>query len=268
MLNLGQTRKFYHDLRVAAILSMAAGAVNAASFFAFDVLTTNVTGHVAVLANEIVAFRWGAAYMKVLWMLAFLFGSFLSGILVDLVGRKYPRFAHTPPLILVMFILAGVAYFGDVYYDYSDGMIQVFAGGLLFAMGLQNATVTQVSGAVIRTTHLTGLFTDIGIEVAKLITRPEQTDMNKNKQKLILHIGIVFFFLAGAIGGGFLFSQYLFKSFLAPLFLLFVAVAYDVIDYRASKLQKALVQENSKPKTKNIIRFNNFLAKIKHAFSF
>ncbi len=245
MFNSGQTRKFQHDLRVASILSTAAGAVNSASFFAFDVLTTNVTGHVAVLANELVAFRWHAGYMKLVWMFAFLFGSFLSGLLVDLIGRKYPRFSHTIPLLLVMFILSGVAYFGDQYYDYSDGMIQLFAGSLLLAMGLQNGTVTQVSGSVVRTTHLTGLFTDIGIEAAKLLTRPAEESMAKLQRKFILHVVIVLCFFLGAIGGGFLFSKFLFKAFLAPLSLILVAIIYDIIDFQSSKLQKAIVQQNS-----------------------
>jgi uncharacterized membrane protein YoaK (UPF0700 family) len=245
MLNNGQTRKFQHDLRVASILSTAAGAVNSASFFAFDVLTTNVTGHVAVLANEIVAFRWQASYMKMVWMFAFLFGSFLSAILVDFVGRRQPRFAHTIPLILVMLILFGVAYFGDKYYDYSDGMIQLFAGSLLLAMGLQNGTVTQVSGSVVRTTHLTGLFTDIGIEAAKLITRPPEESMPKLQRKFILHVVIVLCFFLGAIGGGFLFSRYLFKAFAAPLLLLLIAIIYDIMDFQTSKLQKAIVNEQT-----------------------
>jgi uncharacterized membrane protein YoaK (UPF0700 family) len=242
MFNQGQTRKFQHDLRVASILSTAAGAVNSASFFAFDVLTTNVTGHVAVLANEIVAFRWHASYMKMVWMFAFLFGSFLSGILVDLVGRKHPRFAHTIPLVLVMLILISVSYFGDKYYDYSDGMIQLFAGSLLLAMGLQNGTVTQVSGSVVRTTHLTGLFTDIGIEAAKLITKPAEESMPKLQRKFILHVVIVVCFLLGAIGGGFLFSRYLFKAFAAPVVLVLIAIIYDIIDFQTSKLQKAIAQ--------------------------
>jgi uncharacterized membrane protein YoaK (UPF0700 family) len=243
MFTTGQTRKFQHDLGLASILSMAAGAVNSASFFAFDVLTTNVTGHVAVLANEIVAFRWHASYMKLIWMFAFLFGSFCSGLLVDLMNRKNPRFAHSLPLALVILILLNIAYFGDHHYDYSDEMIQVFAGSLLLAMGLQNGTVTQVSGSVIRTTHLTGLFTDIGIEAAKLITKPMEESQSKLQRKFILHITIVLCFFVGAIGGGFLFSKYLFKAFAAPSLFLLFAIIYDIVDYRASKIQKAIHQE-------------------------
>ena len=45
---------------------------------------------------------------------------------------------------------------------------QVIACILLFAMGLQNSLVTKASQSVVRTTHLTGLFTDLGIELSQL----------------------------------------------------------------------------------------------------
>lgn len=44
----------------------------------------------------------------------------------------------------------------------------IIAFYLLFAMGLQNALVTKISNATVRTTHLTGLFTDLGIELSQL----------------------------------------------------------------------------------------------------
>lgn len=44
----------------------------------------------------------------------------------------------------------------------------IIAFSLLFAMGLQNALVTKISNATVRTTHLTGLFTDLGIELSQL----------------------------------------------------------------------------------------------------
>ena len=48
-------------------------------------------------------------------------------------------------------------------YDGSVAKMELFAGSLLFAMGLQNALVSMVSGSVVRTTHLTGVVTDLGI---------------------------------------------------------------------------------------------------------
>lgn len=236
----GQKRRFIHDLKLASILAATAGSVNVAGFFAFEVLTTNVTGHVATLASEIVAYRWSAASVKLLWMVMFFLGAFSSGLLIEFVGRRYPRFSHTIPLVLEMIILSFVGYYGSKYYDYSEELIHLLAGSLLFAMGLQNAMVTMVSGSVVRTTHLTGLFTDLGIEGAKIIARYKNaTDREKMFKKFILHAIIVIFFLLGGILGGFLYANYLFKAFLFPLGLLFTAMIYDIGYNRIYLLSRA-----------------------------
>lgn len=245
----GQKRRFIHDLKLASILAATAGSVNVASFFAFEVLTTNVTGHVATLASEIVAYRWQAASVKLLWMFMFFLGAFCSGLLIELIGRRHPRFSHTVPLLVEMLLLSFVAYHGNKYYDYSQEIIQLLAGSLLFAMGLQNAMVTMVSGSVVRTTHLTGLFTDIGIEGAKILVRYKNTaDREKIFNKFTLHTIIVIFFLLGGIIGGFLYANYLFKAFLFPLGLLFFAMIYDITYnriYLIKKEKKATTVEQS-----------------------
>jgi uncharacterized membrane protein YoaK (UPF0700 family) len=57
------------------------------------------------------------------------------------------------------------AFFGD---NFILAAPNVLAYLLLFAMGLQNSLVTSISNATVRTTHLTGLFTDLGIELSQL----------------------------------------------------------------------------------------------------
>jgi uncharacterized membrane protein YoaK (UPF0700 family) len=234
-------RRFLHDLKLASILSISAGAVNSAGFFAFDVLTTNVTGHVALLANDLVAYNWEAAYMKLLWMFLFLMGAFVSSLWVQFF-HNHPtkgRFAHTVPLILEMSLLAGVAILGHHYFDYSEVMIQLLAGSLLFAMGLQNALITIVSGSVIRTTHLTGLFTDLGVNFAKLFFR--QGSIKENlivKRRLILLLTIAGSFFIGGVIGGFIFASYLFFAFIFPLLTLLAALLYDVITFNPQKDKK------------------------------
>ncbi|WP_394331199.1 DUF1275 family protein [Chryseobacterium luteum] len=46
-------------------------------------------------------------------------------------------------------------------------------------MGLQNALVTRVSQSVVRTTHLTGLFTDLGMDLSKLFFFKEKSESIK-----------------------------------------------------------------------------------------
>jgi uncharacterized membrane protein YoaK (UPF0700 family) len=240
----GAERQYLHDLKVASMLSFAAGSVNSASFFAFDVLTTNVTGHVALMANDVVAYNWEQAQMKFLWMFLFLFGAFSSAMLVSLVGKKNQRYSHTLPLLIEMGILIFVTIYGNEYYDYSKLNTQLLAGGLLFAMGLQNATVSLVSGFVVRTTHLTGLFTDLGIETSKLIFPEDKAALRKTKRKLTLQLTIAFFFFFGAVVGGFLFANYLFYAFLIAAGIIFTAILFDVLDFQ-KEIQRKKKEKNT-----------------------
>jgi len=224
-------RQHARDLKLAAMLSVAAGSVNSAGFFAFDVLTTNVTGHVALLANDIVASNSTEATTRGIWMLAFLFGAFISGFLVTVIGRAYPRFAFTIPLILEITILALVGYFGNEYYDHTPEMMYLFAGSTLLAMGLQNALVTILSGSVVRTTHLTGLFTDLGINLSKFLTikKTEKKEKTQLYKKLFLQFTIIGSFISGGIVGAYLFANYLFYAYIFPLCVLIIAMSFDIL---------------------------------------
>jgi len=236
-------RRFFHDLGLASLLSMAAGAVNSAGFFAFDVLTTNVTGHMALLANDLVADNWKAASMKALWMMLFLFGAFMSSFIMQLL-RNFPLIASIIPLLLEIVILSVITYLGYYFYEYSLTISQVLTGGLLFAMGLQNALITITSGAVIRTTHLTGLFTDLGVNLAHFLFPSHKERENNDKKKLTLLLTIAISFFMGGITGGFLFASYLFLAFLFPIILLNFALLYEIItSYKnRRKVKKGLLK--------------------------
>src|SRR5690606_23357599 len=101
---------------------------------------------------------------------------------------------------------------------------------LLFAMGIQNSLVTKISNATVRTTHLTGLFTDLGIELSQLFfyTDKEQKSQLLSSIKLRLTI-ISFFFLGGIVGGVFYSSMELYVLIIATLILLLGIIAEDLI---------------------------------------
>lgn len=107
---------------------------------------------------------------------------------------------------------------------------------LCFVMGLQNAMITKLSNAEIRTTHVTGMVTDIGIELGKLIywnssrrdsTRPHVL-ANRGKIKL-LAVLIGCFFLGGVIGAlGFKYVGFI--STLPLAILLLILALMPVLD--------------------------------------
>lgn len=110
------------------------------------------------------------------------------------------------------------------YFLYAD---KAFAGSLLFAMGLQNALVSVISGSVVRTTHLTGTFTDLGIDLAQIKFSSFAAQKNLFS-RIRLRLAIVFCFMMGALLGAYLFGRWNFRSFLIAIFFLVFALFYDI----------------------------------------
>jgi uncharacterized membrane protein YoaK (UPF0700 family) len=103
---------------------------------------------------------------------------------------------------------------------------------LCFTMGLQNAIITKVSHAEIRTTHVTGIVTDIGIELGKLFywNRSQGLPVNADAKKLQLLASLLSLFFFGGIVGAIGFKQIGFLSALPLALLLFTMAAIPVFD--------------------------------------
>jgi uncharacterized membrane protein YoaK (UPF0700 family) len=222
----GTKRTYGHNVKLASLLGITAGFVNAAGFLGFSVLTTNVTGHAALFAERIAMEDWKTARVVALWMFLFLAGAFVSGVIVSRIGRNQ-RFSYVIPILIEICILLAVSFLG---YRYDQSLVakEVFAGSLLFAMGLQNSLVSMVSGSVVRTTHLTGTFTDLGIELAQVLQKNRE-DRHALKARIWLRSAIIFFFMTGALGGAFLYRRFGFHAFLVPVLFLLITLLYDVL---------------------------------------
>lgn len=110
----GAKRSFLHNLRLAILLSLNAGFINAAGFIAFTVLTTNVTGHAALLAVNIANNKWRAAGMVALWLFLFLLGAFASSSYIRIAGEDKP-YAYSIPITCIILILLFITIFGGSY---------------------------------------------------------------------------------------------------------------------------------------------------------
>ncbi|MEP7279148.1 MAG: YoaK family protein [Bacteroidota bacterium] len=228
----GLKRSFKHNMRLAIMLCLNAGFINAAGFLAFSVLTTNVTGHAALLAVDVATKNFRSTRMVALWLFLFLAGAFFSSFYISKVGRN-KSFAYTIPIVFIIFILLFVAYFGHNYNN-SLPATEYFAGSLLFSMGIQNAMVSMISGSVVRTTHLTGMFTDLGIDLSEAV----HSFKNINpivKRRIVLRVAIIGSFLFGGILGGLLFLRIKFAAFYIPPCFLLIALFYDYFRIRVTR---------------------------------
>jgi len=235
----GKGRTFHHNRRLAAILSLTAGIVNIIGVLSIQTLTTNVTGHFAFFAEEIVNERYLNALVFLIYIVAFLSGAFFSNLLIELNSKKNPQIAHSIPMGIEIFILTIIGIYGYTWLSYGWNP-QMIAYSLLFAMGLQNALVTTISSSTVRTTHLTGLFTDLGIELSQLFFYRQKDARTKLTRSIRLRIVIIVFFFSGCIIGGFAYGQYNMQALLIAAVCLIMALTYDNVRYRFYYLKRKL----------------------------
>ena len=225
LIHLGPKRTPHHNIKLATLLGLTGGFVNAAGFLAFSVLTTNVTGHAALVAERMAVQDFDSAQVVALWMLLFLAGAFIASLIISFIGPNQ-RFSYLFPILIEISILLFCALYGNKY-DASLVSKKIFAGSLLFSMGMQNSLVSMISGSVVRTTHLTGTFTDLGIELAHLVNRKNK-NLKAVKAKIKLRLFIIVFFMIGALSGAYCFNELKFIAFLIPVAILIYALLYDL----------------------------------------
>lgn len=237
----GKSRTSKHNLRIATILSFVAGIVNVTGFLSFKRLTTNVTGHFALFINDIENFKFWKGTIYFLYIFAFLFGSFLSSLLIEMFRENKKLNVFVLPTIIECIILISIAVMSNfTQIKYPDLVVCL----MLFAMGLQNSYVTKISKAVVRTTHLTGLFTDLGIELSQLFFPKTHPFRDKLKATIKLRISIISFFFAGGLVGGFLYSEVNLKlnTLIFGALILLISLFYDDIRYRLIKAKRKYKQ--------------------------
>lgn len=231
----GKTRTLNHNLKIATLLSFVAGIVNVCGFLAIHRLTTNVTGHFAFFVDEVFKLKFWQAFIYFLYVFFFFLGSFVSGMLIEIVSRKNERLVYFVPVI----IEGGILLFVGIFYPYFIiGKPEIIAFSLLFSMGLQNSLVTTLSNATVRTTHLTGLFTDLGIELSQLFFFKNKHHKVKLYSSIILRLTIICFFFLGGIAGGILYARISLHTLIIAVAVLLIGLIYDNIKFKIILLKR------------------------------
>lgn len=233
----GKSRTWIHNLKLASLLSFVAGIVNVTGFFAVEKLTTNVTGHFAFFADEVVKTNFSAALILITYIFSFFAGAFVSNTLVEILsrGRKSLRFAYAVPVTAEILILFFIAFFPPVAISANPNLV---ACALLFAMGLQNALVTFISNSVVRTTHLTGMFTDLGIELSQLFFFRKQEQRSRLITSVGLRLAIISFFFLGCIIGGYLYLYVGIRALLLAVICLIIGSLYDSLKFKVVSMAR------------------------------
>lgn len=230
------SRSLKDNMQLGGLTAFSAGMTNVASLIVFFAFTSNVTGHYAILAEEIAKGKWYQTMVVFGWIFMFFYGNFVSNFIVITMKSK-AAISHAVPLFLEMACLIGVGYYGQTFYLESLLETEILIGVLLFAMGLQNGLTASISNFSVKTTHLTGLTTDLGV-ISSMLTKKKYRENKEltDKYKLLLLIAVSY--LTGGIISGVIYFEIGFKVFYVVAAFLTVIIFYDYTKLKLSSLTK------------------------------
>ena len=219
------------NLRLGCTLCAIAGATNAGGFLAVGQYTSHMSGILSSVADNLILGQIQLAVAGVALILSFLGGSMTTAWMVNWSQRRQMRSAFARPLLVEAGLLLVFGIFGAAINHFSEFFVPVTVLLLCFIMGLQNAVITKISHAEIRTTHVTGLLTDLGLELGKMFYYNRSAIEQKvvaNRRKMRIHGLLVASFFGGALLGA-----HGFKSFgyiaTVPLAIVLVVLTWGPI---------------------------------------
>ena len=251
-----EAHSFQQQARLAITLASVAGFVNVVGVVVCGVAVSHVTGTVSALGREVGQGEWHLLGIAG-WLLAwFLLGAMVSGLAIGAARARGWRSVYVMPMAIEAFALAAmgvlVAQRGVAAESSSPLATGAFAATqwslsavACLAMGLQNATITSISGGVVRTTHLTGVLTDLGIELSRLVaprgdvpTPPspatdatrDRTSLHRERlRRLALLASILGSFLFGAGIAAIAMPRLAAWTMLPPVALLLFVIGQDLV---------------------------------------
>ena len=192
----GDQRTSGIDVTLATGFAGLAGALNAAAFQATGFFSANMTGNASAFSDHFALGEMAMALGFLGLLLMFVGGALFSGVLIEFGRQRGSRAIYAYSIAVEGALLAalGIAVLTGAIHD---GAVMVAA--MSFAMGLQNAATTRISEYRIRTTHVSGMATDIGLGLAALVVGgPERSAA---LARLRLYVSAMLAFVAGGILG-------------------------------------------------------------------
>lgn len=243
------SRTFEDNLKLGIFTAFIAGMVNVASLVLFYSFTSNLTGHYAILAQEISNGKWFQMLIVFFWILLFFAGSFLSNYLVISTNKKHAFISHSIPIVLEVMCFIGVGFYGQFFYQETLTETEILVSVLLFSMGLQNGLTASISNFQVKTTHLTGLTTDLALHLS-MLTKKEYRENLQVVQKTKLMLAILSFYLIGGVISGLIIHYFEFQVF---YYVSIAMVGVLVYDYAKSYVPYLQTQRERKKRLKENI---------------
>ncbi|WP_087137555.1 YoaK family protein [Elizabethkingia meningoseptica] len=224
--NYSNSRTLGDNIKLGTLTAFTAGTINIASLLIFLSFTSNVTGHYAILAAEISKGNWTQVAVVGGWIFLFFFGSFLSNLIVINFNKKSKYFAHAMPIALEIICLLFVGVYGQFYYQRTLEETEYLVALMLFSTGLQNGLTASISNFSVKTTHLTGTTTDLGI-LFSMFTHKKYRKNPELIGRAKLLMSIMLAYILGAVFSGLTYYYLEFRVFYVISLCLLVVIGYD-----------------------------------------
>lgn len=202
------------------LLSFNGGCINAGGFLATGRFVSHVTGFATLFGVDLMENRLQSALAILSVPIFFLMGAFIAGLLVErpaYLGRKphYDWVMGLCALCLFLPVIGATSKFGSFGGEFELKRSYSLLALLCLASGLQNAAISYSSGKSVRTTHLTGLTTDLGLGLARFITK-ENPNLKGELRANYLRAGSIAAFVLGSAVGASTFIKLGFFGFALP----------------------------------------------------
>ena len=169
---IGQAHSWIQQARLAITLAWVAGYTNILSFLICGQHTSHATGTLTQWGRDLVEVfgngRWDLLFLTSFLLFTFVLGAMASTTCTEIGRRRGWESIYVLPMTIQAILLTCFA-LGNEF----NSPERLRTGTAFFAMlalasiamGLQNATITRISSGVVRTTHMTGVITDLGTEL-------------------------------------------------------------------------------------------------------
>ena len=241
----GQHRTAATNRLLGGLLAFNAGAINAGGFLLVSMYTSHMTGFASMLADNLVLGNTNLVLGALGALLAFTAGAALTAVLVNWSRHNWLRSEVALPLLVEAVLLLIFGLMGATLSRQTPFAVPLTLLVLAFTMGLQNALVSKISASQIRTTHMTGVITDLGIELGKLFYwnrtgSPLESRVRANHLKLRLYATLLGMFISGGLVGALGF-RYVGFVWVVPLALGLLAISLPPLyaDWRRQQRRKA-----------------------------
>lgn len=224
------------NMSIWMLLAFQAGILNIGGFLACRTFVSHVTGFATLIGESLGKEDLFHAFGMLLVPGAFFAGCMLSGVLVDLrlKLRKKPKYHIVFGVLFALLLFVDIASFNGLFGTFGQSSESTGDYTLLALLclicGIQNGTITLVSKSVVRTTHLTGVTTDLGIGLVRILNKKRLGNLIENEGAANwMRAGIIFFFVFGSSVGAVIFQRFGYRGFIFPTIisgLLFVATFY------------------------------------------